>query len=179
MPLTPFPQKAFSGKFRSASSTVGSFSPLTIPAMQSANSLRARPKGAPGRCLGGGVLSVQFTLRGAVSHTLLERGAAKARCHNAQKAHPSMFEMGLSHHLHWQKKKETKPCLHWLSVWHQLQAKNPPRLLGILSEDAMKMEWKRIACKGWIQMLSPTIARAMRKNAAIFCWMLDMENKMS
>ena len=82
---------------------------------------------------------MQFTLSGAVSHTLLERGAAKARCHNAQKAHPSMFEMGLSHHLHWQKKKETKPCLHWLSVWHQLQAKNPPRLLGILSEDAMKM----------------------------------------
>ena len=111
MPLTPFPQKAFSGKFRSASSTVGSFSPLTIPAMQSANSLRARPKGAPGRCLGGGVLSVQFTLRGAVSHTLLERGAAKARCHNTQKAHSSMFEMGLSHQLHWQKKKETKPTL--------------------------------------------------------------------
>ena len=39
-------------KFRSAISTVGSFSPFTISARQSANSLRARPKGAPGTCLG-------------------------------------------------------------------------------------------------------------------------------
>ena len=46
------PWKAFSGKFRSAISTVGSLSPFTISARQSANSLRARPKGAPGTCLG-------------------------------------------------------------------------------------------------------------------------------
>jgi hypothetical protein len=108
--LQLFLYKAFSGKFRSASSTVGSVSPFTISVRRSANSLRAGPKGAPGKCLGhcwkaqlGLSLNLQIFSKSYIEILKMFMKTywtytTQARCHQPQRLCPNL-EMSLCNNL--------------------------------------------------------------------------------